>query len=104
MMAVFLSVSQWMFPNVLGFSSLERARATEIFQSCRFKRFCHAHSFSAVKLSAINVRCRAVIDAPEVFWAQEAIVKEIRSPKRERDRWTEKKQPNMCSMIPYFIG
>src|ERR1700677_3731772 len=103
MMAVFLSVSQWMFPSVLGFNSIARAKAMVIFQSCRFRRFCHAQSFSAVKLSANKVRWRAVANGVETSCAEEAIVKERRNPKRERSRWTEEQLPNMCSMIPDFI-
>src|SRR5271168_3904523 len=104
MMAVFLSVSQWMMPSVLGFNSPARAKATSMFQSCRWRRFCHAHSFSATKPSACKVRCRAVIEGGGTVWAQEAIVKERKTPRRKRERWRGGILPNMCSMIPDFTG
>src|SRR5580693_1931953 len=89
-----------MLPSVLGFNSVARATATVMFQSCRFRRFCHIETFSAVKLPARSARSCGVGGGTDTSCADEAIVKEKRSPKRERERETKEQRPVMYPIIP----
>src|SRR5450759_3978827 len=81
MVAVFLSLSQWMLPRVSGFNSTARDTTTEIFQPCRFSRFCHAQTRADANLSAISERSYARVSLGVcVEWATEG------HPPRTADR------------------
>src|SRR5450759_5313336 len=81
MVAVFLSLSQWMLPRVSGFNSTARDTTTEIFQPCRFSRFCHTQTRADAKLSAIGERSYARVSLGlGVDWATEG------HPPRTADR------------------
>src|SRR5882724_5825803 len=99
MMAVFLSVSQWMFPSVLGFSSLDRTTATDTFQSSRLRRFCQYQSFSLVNELASRLRSRERSSVKEESAGKlpEEVTRSRSGSKRPEN--LGEKHPNMCSMI-----